>query len=94
MGTSAWYAPGAAAAQMAEAIALDQNRVLPCCAYLTGEYGIDNLYLGVPVKLGEGGIKEIIEIDLNEDEQALLNESADHVQSVMDAFRELMNKQQ
>jgi malate dehydrogenase len=92
MGTSAWYAPGAAAAQMAEAIALDQNRVLPCCAYLTGEYGIDNLYLGVPVKLGEGGIKEIIEIDLNEDEQALLDESAEHVQSVMDSFRELMNK--
>ncbi|MGM0587233.1 MAG: malate dehydrogenase [Bacteroidota bacterium] len=92
MGTSAWYAPGAAAAQMVEAIALDQNRVLPCCAYLTGEYGIDNLYIGVPVKLGEGGIKEIIEIDLNEDEQALLDESAEHVQSVMDAFRELMNK--
>jgi malate dehydrogenase len=92
MGTSAWYAPGAAAAQMVEAIALDQNRVLPCAAYLTGEYGIDNLYIGVPVKLGEGGIKEIIEVDLNEDEQALLDESAEHVQSVMDAFRELMNK--
>lgn len=79
MGTSAWYAPGAAAAQMVEAIALDQNRIFPVCSWLNGEYGLKDLYLGVPVKLGKGGIKEIIEVDLNEDEKALLHDSADHV---------------
>lgn len=92
MGTSAWYAPGAAAAQMVEAIMLDQNRVLPCAAYLNGEYGQEQLFLGVPVKLGEGGIKEIIEVDLNEKEQQLLDESAEHVHSVLKEFRQLMNK--
>ena len=90
MGTSAWYAPGAAAAQMVEAIVLNQNRVFPVCAKLEGQYGVDNLYLGVPVKLGDGGIKEIIEVDLNEQEQKLMDESADHVASVMKEFRELM----
>ncbi|HEX6982081.1 MAG TPA: malate dehydrogenase [Balneolaceae bacterium] len=92
MGTSAWYAPGAAAAQMVEAIMLDQNRVFPCAAYLNGEYGQEQLFLGVPVKLGEGGIKEIIEVDLNEKEQQLLDESAEHVHSVLKEFRKLMNK--
>lgn len=92
MGTSAWYAPGAAAAQMVEAIMLDQNRVFPCAAYLNGEYGQEQLFLGVPVKLGEGGIKEIIEVDLNEKEQQLLDESAEHVHSVLKEFRQLMNK--
>ncbi|HET6528224.1 MAG TPA: malate dehydrogenase [Balneolaceae bacterium] len=92
MGTSAWYAPGAAAAQMVEAIMLDQNRIFPCAAYLNGEYGQEQLFLGVPVKLGEGGIKEIIEVDLNEKEQQLLDESADHVHSVLKEFRQLMNK--
>src|SRR5699024_2953654 len=81
MGTSAWYAPGAAAAQMVEAIVLDQNRILPCAAHLNGEYGQEELFLGVPVKLGEGGIKEIIEVDLNEEEQQLMDTSADHVHS-------------
>lgn len=90
MGTSAWYAPGAAAAQMVEAIALNQNRIFPVCARLEGQYGISDLYLGVPVKLGNGGIKEIIEVDLNDDEQQLLDESAEHVASVMKDFRELM----
>lgn len=79
MGTSAWYAPGAAAAQMVEAIALDQNRIFPCAAYLTGEYGVDGLYVGVPVKLGKGGIKEIVEIELNDDEKKLFDASCDHV---------------
>jgi malate dehydrogenase len=92
MGTSAWYAPGAAAAQMVEAILLDQNRIFPCAAYLNGEYGHKDLFLGVPVKLGEGGIKEIIEVDLNDEEQQLLGTSADHVHSVLDNFRKLMNK--
>lgn len=89
MGTSAWYAPGAAAAQMAEAIALDQNRVFPCAAWLDGEYGIKGMFLGVPVKLGQGGIKEIIEIELNDEEKSMLNESVEHVQSVLENFRKL-----
>ena len=92
MGTSAWYAPGAAAAQMVEAIALDQNRIFPVCARLEGEYGYDDLYIGVPVKLGNGGIKEVIEVELNEDEKASFDASAEHVQSVMDQFEKLMSK--
>lgn len=81
MGTSAWYAPGAAAAQMVEAIALDQNRIFPCAAWLNGEYGLNNMYIGVPVKLGKGGIKEVIEVDLDADEKALLDASAEHVRN-------------
>lgn len=82
LGTSAWYAPGAAAAQMVEAIVRDQKRIFPVCAWLTGEYGINDLYLGVPVKLGKNGIEEIIELDLNADEKALLAESEKAVRSV------------
>lgn len=89
MGTSAWYAPGAAAAQMAEAILLDQNRILPCCVMLNGEYGVKDLYVGVPVKLGKGGVKEIIEVDLDASEKALLDESVGHVRSVMSDFAKL-----
>ncbi|MEQ8524058.1 malate dehydrogenase [Gracilimonas sp.] len=92
MGTSAWYAPGAAAAQMVEAILLDQNRIFPVCAHIDGQYGIDDLYIGVPVKLGNGGIKEVIEVDLNEKEQDLLEESAKAVRSTLEDFRKLMNK--
>ena len=83
LGTSAWYAPGAAAAQMVDSIMLDEKRLLPCTAYLEGEYGIDGLYMGVPVKLGSGGIEAIYELDLNEDEQAMLNESAGAVREVV-----------
>jgi malate dehydrogenase len=83
LGTSAWYAPGAAAAQMVDSIMLDEKRVLPCTAYLEGEYGIDGLYMGVPVKLGSGGIEAIYELDLSEDEQAMLNESAGAVREVV-----------
>jgi len=83
MGTSAWYAPGAAAAQMAEAIALDQNRIFPCAVHLTGQYGIRDLFVGVPVKLGDGGVKQIIEVDLTADEKALLDNSADAVRGMM-----------
>jgi len=86
MGTSAWYAPGAAAAQMVETIVRDEQRIFPCCAMLTGQYGIKDIFLGVPVKLGQNGIEEIIELDLNDDEKGLLNTSADHVKSVMDVF--------
>jgi len=92
MGTSGWYAPGAAAAQMVEAIMLDQNRIFPCAAHLNGEYGQEGLFLGVPVKLGKKGIKQIIEVDLNEEEQQLIDTSADHVHNVLDEFRKLMDK--
>ncbi len=83
MGTSAWYAPGSAAAQMVEAIVKDQRRVFPVCVKLDGEYGIDDCYLGVPVILGKNGIEKIIELDLNDDEKALLETSRGHVKAVM-----------
>jgi malate dehydrogenase len=83
LGTSAWYAPGAAAAQMVDSICLDEKRVLPCTAYLEGEYGIDGLYMGVPVKLGAAGIEEIVELDLNDQERAWLDESAAAVRDVV-----------
>jgi malate dehydrogenase len=83
LGTSAWYAPGAAAAQMVDAVMLDEKRVLPCTAYLEGEYGIDGLYMGVPVKLGAGGIEQIVELDLTDDEQAALQASTEAVREVV-----------
>jgi malate dehydrogenase len=83
LGTSAWYAPGAAVAQMVDSVALDQKRVLPCTAYLDGEYGIEGLYIGVPVKLGAGGIEEIVELELGDDERAELARSADAVREVV-----------
>ncbi|RYE51274.1 MAG: malate dehydrogenase [Sphingobacteriales bacterium] len=90
LGTSAWYAPGASAAQMVEAIVRDQKRIFPVCAWLQGEYGLKDIYLGVPVKLGKNGIEEIIELQLNDEEKALLNESAKSVKEVMDVFDNLM----
>jgi malate dehydrogenase len=86
LGTSAWYAPGAAAAQMVEAIVRDQKRILPVCAWLTGEYGIHDLYIGVPVKLGKNGIEEIIELQLNDEEKALLVESEKAVRGVAEVL--------
>jgi len=83
LGTSAWYAPGAAIAEMVDAILLDQKRVLPCTAYLEGEYGIDGLYIGVPVKLGAGGIEEIVELDLSDEEREALDRSAEAVRDVV-----------
>jgi len=83
LGTSAWYAPGAATAQMVDAVMLDEKRVLPCTAYLEGEYGIDGLYMGVPVKLGAGGIQEIVELDLNDEERSALEASAEAVRDVV-----------
>ena len=82
LGTSAWYAPGAAAAQMVDAVMLDEHRVLPCTAYLECEYGIEGLYMGVPVKLGAGGIEEIVELELSNDEREALNASAEAVREV------------
>jgi malate dehydrogenase len=86
MGTSAWYAPGAAAAQMVEAIVKDSKRIFPCCALLNGQYGLKGIYLGVPVKLGRNGIEEIIELKLNDDEMKLLHASAKSVKEVMDVL--------
>ena len=83
LGTSAWYAPGAAVAEMVDAVLLDQKRVLPCTAYLEGEYGIDGLYMGVPVKLGAGGIEQVFELDLSEQERAWFEESAAAVRDVV-----------
>jgi malate dehydrogenase len=89
MGTSAWYAPGAAAAQMVESIVRDQKRIFPVCALLNGEYGMNDIYLGVPVKLGKNGIEEIIEVKLNEGEMQLLKDSAEAVKSVMKVLDEM-----
>ncbi|MEM7572465.1 MAG: malate dehydrogenase [Bacteroidota bacterium] len=86
MGTSAWYAPGAAAAQMVEAILKNEKRIFPCCALLEGQYGLSDIFLGVPVKLGRNGIEELMELNLNEDEMALMNQSANHVKEVLEVF--------
>lgn len=86
MGTSAWYAPGAAAAQMVEAILRDENRIFPCCALINGQYGLNNLFIGVPVKLGKSGISQILELQLNAAEMELMNTSAGHVRTVMDVY--------
>jgi malate dehydrogenase len=83
LGTSAWYAPGAAAAQMVDAIMLDEKRVLPCTAYLEGEYDIEDLYMGVPVKLGAEGIEQVIELDLSDEERQQLRASAEAVRDVV-----------
>ena len=86
MGTSAWYAPGAAAAQMVTAIVRNEQRIFPCCVKLTGEYGMSDIFLGIPVKLGKNGIEEKIELKLNEEEMNMLKTSAGHVRSVMEVF--------
>lgn len=89
MGTSAWYAPGAAAAQMVEAILKNQRRVFPVCIKLDGEYGIDDCYLGVPVILGKNGVEKVLELDLNAEEKALLETSRGHVKEVMSVLDQL-----
>jgi len=83
MGTSAWYAPGAAVAQMVEAIVDDERRIFPVCCYLNGEYGLKNIYMGVPVKLGKNGIEEIIQLNLNQKEMKMVHDSANSVREVM-----------
>lgn len=87
LGTSAWYAPGAAVAQMVDAVLLDHKRVLPCTAYLEGEYGIDGLYMGVPIKLGAGGVEEIVRLRLTPEERKALRASAAAVREVVAVLR-------
>ncbi len=89
MGTSAWYAPGAAAAQMVEAILKDEKRVFPCCVMLDGAYGLKNICLGVPVVLGKNGVEKIIELKLNKDEMELLQNSAKAVAEVIDVYKNM-----
>ena len=85
--TSAWYAPGASTVEMVEAILKDKRKILPCAALLQGEYGIDGLYVGVPVKLGRNGIEQIIEIKLTDDERTALNKSAGAVKELFDKLK-------
>ena len=87
LGTSAWYAPGAAAAQMVDSICLDEKRVLPCTAYLQGEYGVNGLYLGVPVKLGVEGVEEIVKLKLTAEEKKWLKDSAAAVREVVGVLK-------
>ncbi|GBD15304.1 Malate dehydrogenase [bacterium HR26] len=89
LGTSAYYAPAASVAEMVEAILLDENRVLPCSTYLQGQYGIDGLYVGVPIKLGAGGVKQVIEIELTDEERAALHRSAAAVRELVEAMKRL-----
>src|SRR5688500_18405135 len=86
VGTSAWYAPGAAAAEMCEAILKDKKKILPCSVYLQGEYGIHDLFVGVPVKVGARGAEEIIQIKLTPEEDAALKKSAAAVKELVDVI--------
>ncbi|NNF04090.1 MAG: malate dehydrogenase [Rhodothermales bacterium] len=81
MGTSAWYAPGAAAAEMVEAIVKDSGRVLPSAVWMNGQYGLDGMFIGAPARLGRGGVEEIVEVDLTDDEMELMKQSAEHVRA-------------
>ncbi len=87
VGTSAWYAPGASAAAMVEAILKDQKKIMPCSVFLQGEYGVNDLFVGVPVKLGAAGVEEIIQINLTEPEQAALQKSAGAVKELVDVIK-------
>jgi malate dehydrogenase len=87
IGTSAWYAPGASTAEMVEAILKDQKKILPCSVFLQGEYGIRDLFVGVPVKLGAKGVEKIIEIKLTAEENAALQKSADAVKELVDVIK-------
>jgi malate dehydrogenase len=86
---SAYYAPGASSARMVEAILRDEKQILPCAAYLTGQYGLDGLYMGVPCKLGRGGVEEIIELEISEDDTNSLHKSAEEVRKGIQGLEEL-----
>jgi malate dehydrogenase len=92
MGTSAWYAPGAGAADMVEAILKGSGRVIPAAAYCDGAYGLSDLFIGVPVRLGRGGVEEVIEVDLNAEEQDLMTTSAEHVRSNLGDLQRLKDE--
>jgi malate dehydrogenase len=87
MGTSAYYAPASSAVAMAESYLLDQKRLLPAAAYLTGEYGYHDLYIGVPVIIGAGGVEKIVQLSLTEEEKAMLAKSAHSVQGIVDVVK-------
>ena len=87
VGTSAWYAPGSAAAEMVEAVLKDKKKILPCSVFLQGEYGISNLFVGVPVKLGARGVEQIIQITLTADENDALQKSAGAVKELVDVIK-------
>ncbi|HPS11593.1 MAG TPA: malate dehydrogenase, partial [Paludibacteraceae bacterium] len=89
LGTSAWYAPGAAAAFVVESIIHDQKKIVPCCVSLEGEYGQNDICIGVPVVLGKNGVEEIIDYKLNDEEKALFAKSADAVRTTNDVLKEL-----
>lgn len=89
MGKSAWYAPGYAAARMVEAISLDQKRYFPCSAYLTGQYGLNDIYFGVPVKLGRNGVENILEFELPESDKAMVMRSAESVKESIEVLKKL-----
>ncbi len=91
MGTSAWYAPGAAAAEMVEAIIKNSGRVLPCAVWLTGQYGVQDQFIGAPCRLGRNGIEEIIEVELSADEQALMDQSSEHVRENLASLARLQS---
>ncbi len=93
MGTSAWYAPGAAAAEMCEAILKDSNRILPASVWMTGQYGIEGIFLGMPIKLGRSGVKDILELKLNDEELAALKKAGEHVRGMIDRLAELEAQQ-
>ena len=90
---SAYYAPSAAVAQMVDAVVLDKKRVLPCAAYLEGEYQVNGVFLGVPVKLGAGGVEEIIEVHLSEDEKTALDKSVASVRELLDLMHNRSKEQ-
>src|SRR5262249_28436130 len=87
VGTSAWYAPGSAAAEMVEAVLKDKKKILPCSVFLQGEYGIRDLFVGVPVKLGARGVEQIIQITLTPEEDAALRKSAAAVKELTDVIK-------
>ena len=86
---SAFWAPAASVAEMVECVIRDKKRILPCSAYLRGEYGIEGLFIGVPVKLGQNGVEQIIELSLNDDEKEALHQSAAKVRDVIEKLEEL-----
>jgi len=86
---SAFYAPAASGIKMAESYLKDQKRLVPCAAHLTGQYGVSDMYVGVPTIIGEGGIEKIVEIELNDDEQAMFDHSVNAVKGLMDVVRKV-----